>query len=673
MGPYRHRLSRTLPKDFAFYPEPRTPERPARELDVPPPPQHNSHRSRKPRLDILSTFEPKSMPFCSPDVPLPSIEVPNESVASFDSERDILPHDQSSSYLQVPSRERLEFRTPPAQIRDIAADESFNENYASAYGNSISRPSSACSNASNSSASSCESYLSRPSVEGSCTSLESDSYDPFFSYPLSSRKEELQSPSRTGTTSATDFGSSAVTVWTSDMDNHLWNTYQIYLQNPMITPFKTVPGSIPPLGVSHRVAREARRTWPKIRRTSPFPAKVTKHKRRSLYPDTFTGIKESPIDTGNDTRSGSTTPTASTPKAQMFWPRSNASTRRRLKELCKRKFSIAPHYQRMIDSRSPSPFPEIFGPSESQPQRPWTSAGHTTTSFARDLGVSLVSTSLSTAMPTTTAVNMPGATGHDWLSNAVASTIPSSVLPAPTLQTFSNNPSLANPREVPRLGSPFAYHTWGPDKLHRRLHRSASMSNPDTMHVTGVRLRSPIPEEMYAGANKRRAISRLDDEVNPNGRAIQPELPELLSDDHKNINQRRVRLRNRGATTSAVGQRERLQQLFTPPSQFGSSGIGARPSSSSQSIPSTISQANDIKRLGSPFSLRKLPRSRHAPSRSEPFVASNIVGIYPQHGQDTPLTSDRYQEDMSYTPPGNIQTQAGRSSSMDPLQLHREL
>ena len=39
------------------------------------------------------------------------------------------------------------------------------------------------------------------------------------------------------------------------MDNHLFNVYQMYLADPSVTPFKTVPGSIPPTGVCHRVAQ----------------------------------------------------------------------------------------------------------------------------------------------------------------------------------------------------------------------------------------------------------------------------------------------------------------------------------------------------------------------------------------------------------------------------------
>ncbi|KAL1960094.1 hypothetical protein VTO42DRAFT_266 [Malbranchea cinnamomea] len=610
MGPQPARLSRTLPKDFAFYSEPRTPERPAKELDVPPPPHHNSYRLRRPRLDILSTFEPKPMPFCSPDVPLPSIEVPEEPSAYPCPSSHTWSDAQSGSHLQVPSRERLEFRTPPAQIRDIT-QESLSFDDAFAYGHSISRPSSVCSTISNSSVSSWESNLSRPSVGGSCTSVESETEDPFHSYALGSRKEDLESPSKPRSASKTEFGPKR---WTSEMDNHLWNTYQTYLQNPTITPFKTVPGSIPPLGVSRRVAREARRTWPKVKKGS-LSNKVTKSRRLLRESDKVL-------------RDGSTTPTAETPVSKSTWPRSNASTRRRLKELCKRKFNLTPHYQRILESRSPSPFPDLFSSSVGHPSHPWATSNRCNSlSFARDLGVSLISSSLPTSVAALPATTASGGF-NDWL-NSVASN--PSYVPAPqSSQQSSSNAFVADPNSIPRLGSPFTYHTWGPDRLHRKLYRSASISHNETIHATGARLRSPIPEEIYAGAQKRRAVTQLEDEVSPNRSGVQPGLPELC-DSHKKVNQRRVRLRNRGATTSAVNSRERLYQLFSPPSQFASSDAG----SSSQTITAPVSQANDIKRLGSPFCIGR-PRTHHGPSRSESFMADKSSPFGP-HGWNRDL------------------------------------
>lgn len=675
------RLSKTLPKDFTFFnpdAEPRTPERPTEEVNVPPAPNHASCPFRRQRLDVLSTFEAKPMTFSPPDVPLPSIEVPDETAVTSPtlSSHDPAAASEFDNHLQVPARERLEFRTPPAQIRDAVTCQDMSSfpvaNEAADNAASISRPSSACSNISNSSVSSCESYLSRPSFGGSCTSPESEIQDPFVAHPPPSSKNKEKEeedfvtpppmPEATPICGASfDAHAHNEPRWTADMDNHLWNTYQTYLQNPTATPFKTVPGSLPPLGVSHRVAREARKTWPRARRASPLAMKAGKPRRTPLRRDVTPANKQqssSVAATGE--RSGSTTPTAGSPsskkkkrKKQRTWPRSNASTRRRLKELCKRKFSIAPHYQRLLQSRSPSPFAEASASSQPGPLRRMLSfsSGHAA-SFTRDLGVSLVASSL----PTTVCGSSAEANAFDISRGEQTNNgneTAQSILPSiefsqsddpqeSNVNPISNNnaflgqqPSNNNMR---RLGSPFMYRTWGPDKLHRRRNPSAPTNrHPGTMHVTGVRLRSPIPEDMFPGAHKRRALNHTQDDDDDGDPPYGPDgfghdLPDLLSDGNKNAVNRRIRLRNRGATTGAISSRERLLQLFTPPSasqMISSSGdtnnndnLGLPSSSHHHHNPDEPTQATNAKRLGSPFCLAG-SGGLHVSSHSEPFAAVN--------------------------------------------------
>src|SRR6266496_67297 len=109
-------LSRTLPKDFTFYPVgpdgPRTPERPAVEPKIPPPPHHASCRFQRRRIDIFPDLENDRDSFCPPDVPLPSIEFPRTSQPWHLSS----PEPTSSDRLQVPLGDRLVPKTPPAQI-----------------------------------------------------------------------------------------------------------------------------------------------------------------------------------------------------------------------------------------------------------------------------------------------------------------------------------------------------------------------------------------------------------------------------------------------------------------------------------------------------------------------------------------------------------------------------
>jgi hypothetical protein len=603
-----------LPKDFTFG-EPVTPERPARDLDVPPPPQHGSGRFRRPRVDILSTFEPKLMTFCTPDEPLPSIEVPEEHGAPQAIVPELTPvvDSPASGHLQVPSRERVEFRTPEAQIRDTTSHQTSDWANTQLYGASLSRASSVCSNRSDSSASSCESFLSRPSLGGSCTSPETEIHDPFLVNASGAKKANAASLLGPGATSG-------VARWTSDMDKHLWNTYETYLENPTITPFKTMPGSIPPLGLSHIVAREARKTWPKAGRAYPFSSKMARHRRKALYRD-ITPTAGS-VNVASGSRSGSTTPKANTPSLKRGWPRSNAATRKRLKELCKRTTVIAPHYQRLLQSRSPSPdaaasFSSGVSSSAS------CAATYAPSSFSRDLGVSLISTSLPTGTPALSAESEP--------REVLSTSSPASVATlSPELQ-IQQDTSLTNPSGRRRLGSPFAYHTWGPGNMQGRMYQSTVSSRPETMHATGARLRSPIPDYMFAGPQKRRALNQLDDEVTPDGSTPSQDFPDLVCGSNPNINQRRVRLRNRGATTGALSSRDRLHRLFTPPAQTRPSedaDIGSSSGSATGNLGPAAPLANEIKRLGSPFSssgkiIRNRP-SRHGPSRSESFAISNF-------------------------------------------------
>ncbi|GBF65156.1 hypothetical protein TMEN_7873 [Trichophyton mentagrophytes] len=589
----------TLPKDFTFFSpsesEPRTPDRPLRDLSHPPRPHHASHRVRRRRM------ERKPIPFCAPDVPLPSIELSRISPAEStgESQSNSTPayiFEGCAGYLDVPRRQRTDPKTPPAQIRDLASQSFDNgaiDGTTTPVGASITRPSSACSHASDSSfsstsAASFDSFDSFISLGGSCTSPETEIDDPFLAASLPDNKQNLDTPSKSvKNTPVIPANLSQNQRWTSEMDQHLWNTYQTHLQDPTITPFKMLPGSLPPLGVSHRVAREARRAWMK-----------TKQQQEQQPPSQSQSQSQSRSQSLPSQPSESTNSVSrNTPQ----WPRSDAVTRRRLKELCKRKYSIAPHYQRLLESRSPSPPPDLLDSYTA------TAATPVSAPFTRDLGISLVSGTLPSDPPE--AASTP---------NIVSNTVNSMA-------------ATAHNDDIPRLGSPFMYHTWGPSNSRRVSQADTTPVKPavdahDTVHVTGSRLRSGIAPDLFTPTNDNQRL---------------PEATVPADAKDQTPARVRIRTRTRGLTTNSsssshnsnmlnINSRHSLIQLFTPPSGSGSNETDGLPSHNQTHSPEV--EGERIKRLGSPFNLdlpaskrpqphpRQYHRPRHAPSRSDTFL-----------------------------------------------------
>ncbi|PYI11391.1 hypothetical protein BO78DRAFT_133478 [Aspergillus sclerotiicarbonarius CBS 121057] len=625
----QHGLSRTLPKNFTFSStglgEPRTPERTSTHLDVPPPPpRHSSCRVRRSRVrsgtDVFAQAEydlSTSTPNQS-DVPLPSIEFPSYDAFA------ALPcptvPSRDDRFL-APPRDRLAMKTPPAQIRPDPINDTNSGSWSlhdpQALGESIERPSSVCSQASDSSVSSIETFGSRRSAGGSCTSMESDSYDPFFHLELPS-KQTPETPTLSQTRKNKARARPLKERWTLDMDNHLWNTYQVYLQDPTITPFKMTPGSIPPLGVTHRIAREAKRTWERkrFRLDRQFPFVLSSHQRPTSH----------------------STPTPKSDAAKPTWPKSEASTRRRLKLLCRKKFSIAPHYQRMMQSKSPTPFMDLLSHPSGEPARAEAPSNSSTAYATRDLGVSLVSSSFPGPLAQLAAEDpSPREISNEWFNNPVLSGSHQAMVEPPTIHLAS----ASKQEPVPRLGSPFTYNTWGPNGSRKRLNRHTPRSRRETIHVTGSRLRSPPRMEAFPHLAPY-AVTTSD---SPAEQDTREQLEELLRQGKLNdIGQHRIRIRNRGATTSAVNH-QGLDQLFSPPSSSSRSEehLVGKPVAN----PMLNLGGESIKRLGSPFkveiSKRPQPsprRIRHAPSLSDPFAS----GLLPLSNSISPNSQPRNQD-----------------------------
>lgn len=107
-------------------------------------------------------------------------------------------------------------------------------------------------------------------------------------------------------------------VWTKRMDDHLWSTYMMYLQDPKVTPFRLSKSGIPPSGAATRIARVASMSWK-----------------------------------GN--KSGSSTPSGQNSGVFIKWPHTHGATRAHLIELCKASARSSARGSQYL-APSPTPF-----------------------------------------------------------------------------------------------------------------------------------------------------------------------------------------------------------------------------------------------------------------------------------------------------------------------------
>jgi hypothetical protein len=421
--------------------------------------------------------------------------------------------------------------------------------------------------------------------------VESDLFDPYF--PLEFSKETaLESPSRRKSSNA--FKSASDKGWTREMDNHLWNTYQIYLQDPTMTPFKMTPGSIPPLGVTSRVSRRAKKTWDKKRNRMP-PQSVS---MKSAEPGT---------------------PKATTEASQPNWPKTDAKTRRRLKALCRRKFSISPHYQRIMQSRTPEPT-EMSAPADTRPHAFADNSAYTT---RESNPIARVTQDLPPLQP--------------WNTSSFNDPVPTNVEPE-IVPTPSQHLRVQSAHSIPRLGSPFVYSTWGPGGSNRQV-KGNSTPRRETIHAPGRRTRRNTYLEQtlrnadYVFTNASGKTKNTDEDVDRR-------LEDYLRDNKlQDMGHGRVRLRNRGATTGGVNPRDVVDQLFSPPSSLNSGPIEPEETTPVMKPPVNplLNLGENIKRLGSPFKIegahkrREAPNRfiRHAPSLSDPFSSGGPSYVRP--------------------------------------------
>ncbi|MCJ1313637.1 hypothetical protein MMC25_007316 [Agyrium rufum] len=672
----RPNLSITLPRNFVFhFTDGQAPKTPERELEMPKPPSPRVHRvsrrAAQPSVAAYDIFTNTSKTLnATPDVPIPAIEATAASGGE-SSRPSFLQRftEPAIGYLAAPnSVQQRRFgsapRTPSLKLPAFGGDVSDSER--SQIGASIPRPMSACSSLSDSSdASDCSSTTHFSLSGGSCTSPESDASDPFF--PAS----EKASPTRASfshimpSTIKTHTRSKGLNVaWTPEMDQHLWRTYMIYLQDPKVTPFKTLPGSPPPLGVCHRVSREARRTWRGRRNGNAKAAESDMHLTRVA---SMKSGREGSPDTIRAERSGSTTPTIKD-SSYIKWPKSGASTRRRLRELCKRKATIAPHYQRLLQTRSPSPF-NSSSPRSVRMSSPATESHHS------PFGTRSVRLSLATSTSTTMQPDGPLAqlsSDNHLPQPQIQLTIPEANIPfaspAPIPSELDNDvPMRERTPELPRLGSPFACHTWGPGRMrHQNLRPTTpEMQTERAIALQGPTLGSPIQLHRtfpYPSTHKRRAQRELETELSPGGTNMQNHVLEGLFTNSDQDYTAIRRVRTRGFTTGERSVGKQMASMFNPaeavppvpalpamnafangtPLNNGSRVTNGSASTGISGLQAPFAAAADVPRLGSPF-----PGISGRPSRSRRHLASASLSAYPSFeqrlGNPDPFQSSPYE------------------------------
>ena len=666
-------MSITLPRNFApmgldGYGEPRTPDQTFAEPALPPPPHHSTLRIRRARINMddfqarnsalpATLFaseipvpssvqaahrhtEPEPHPVLqptsfAPDTPVPSVEL--STTVSRPTLQYSFSEPPLSHSLRLPPYRDSTPTTPPAQttIADAGHKASVWE---------MERSSSVSSMRSDDSFSSIDTFTSRPtSFGGSATSPDMDLRDPFGHHkfdvipdtPSRRSKRMRQQP----------FTKREYVKWSIEMDNHLFNVYQMYLGDPTVTLFKTVPGSIPPNGVCRRVARRAKELWPKASKISKRIVK--RYKLRNVFDERNAGARDKTPEPNDFLRVRESTPTSSSREFRGVWP-SESSTRKRLRQLCKENFTITAHYQRLRESRSPSPFTESFARRPSSritrsmsrqtivPAVPSSSVSPATYA-TRELGISLVASGATAPLAQLMTGTSPPTehTSDDFFNTPIASSSQKKSSPA---GLGIDSSSLAPPvSDIPRLASPFNYSTWnGPTRSGRHHRREVSQNHFDTVHITDHRLLSPVRLEpdMSSNANKRRAQQSLEDELSPTGSALgqKSSVQELIFTGAGDLSQRRIRLRNRGATLGSTVS-SKLDSLFTPPA---TDSMVAGFSSHVPSVPTLPTNlavpepSEREKRLGSPFELDPNKRSnrsrtpRHIPSMSDPFISSDM-------------------------------------------------
>ncbi|TKA66266.1 hypothetical protein B0A55_08415, partial [Friedmanniomyces simplex] len=420
----------------------------------------------------------------------------------------------------------------------------------------------------------------------------SEATDPFLEDDMLKEDKVVLSPDLQSSPTAKRAKVHRDIKWTTPMDEHLWMTFLQYLGDPRVTPFKMLAGTPPPLGVCSRVASKARRTWSSRKSSAGLDTLMTTDRmQREGSPDTIR---------------------PSTNVKQPQWPRGDGATRKRLRNLCKRRPSLPAHYQRLLNTRSPSPFASSSS-AERTPQNAFASyemkmslVTATAPSMQPEGPLAQLSSDepVPAARPQTSSQRTSRPT--DWFAR-----IPRSKAHQKSL-SLQSSLSLHADAEPGTLASPF-------DDTSNRMHLLQSMSHTKSLGP---------PSEM--DRRWMRQSNCLSDEEKP----ARPALYDVFGPQADDS----VIMRNRGFSVGAVRATDNLAKLFTPPpppvpapsvdhimaeapSLVDTSDLGPP---GSRSAPRRL--AEPVPRLGSPFTevagrqFNTFPRSYVATaSNPQPF------------------------------------------------------
>lgn len=617
----RPHLSITLPRNFQFHYRdghmPQTPEpEPQPEELQPPPPPRQTLKVRRRRTTMVRHVDAD---FATDQRPIPTIEGP-ELHSELSSDLPSLAPIQDDAYLS-PGVSYMRMLSPPktpvAQMRTITrfdGPRNWSDIDQSSASETSSRPTSS-SGFSNSSFSSCGSIESFMSRGGSCTSPEEEMTDPYLAFSPDVKFGQLTSPLPAFEPTRPAKRLKLRASFTEDMDHHLWMTYMKYLQDPTVTPFKALPGTTPPNGVCHRVARMARKTW-----KGPRSFRL--------------GVRASTADTIRALKSGSNTPVARTSKSFLRFP-TEKQCRKRLRDLAKQKPTLSAHYQRLL-RRSPSPFqsspPKESSEASIQPRPLSSPFSQGSASFStRDMNFSLV-TSIAPSMQ---------------MGNPLSQLASGTPRPAP--RTWSSARSSAHQKSQSlHIGLGLGVgNTRGSSFQNMSELTDVSMHQPNarTWHphsssVQPPRLGSPFQlhtPRPISRVFKRRALNNsFDDRARNRGNSFVDELFGAPAESSHR------RVRNRGFSLGDMAEGARRLPIST-------SGLGVDPfMSTSSTMPSSLEhspaatterQGQATIRLGSPFGTRPsntfpraTPHSFEPPASFEQrFAAMPSDPAYFQH------------------------------------------
>ena len=617
----RPSLSITLPPNFQFhYNEgqlPTTPEQRDEQHSAiePPPPPKQTYKLRRRRAPIVPFEDPQPLPTrdadTDTDTVIPTIEM-SESVSEMSSP--MMPAMSSDSFLKpLPAIQRLVTpTTPAARMNPFTPNESPAHEWALINEQKLKpafeRSGSVCSSFSDSSVSSYgSSGFSAPN--GGCTSPESEATDPFMEDDLPKPDKPVLSPDQ-DSPSAKRVRRYREVKWTPEMDKHLENTYVMYLRDPRVTPFKTLPGVPPPLGVCSRVANKARHTWSQYRSSTPTPLDTIlefERQKRDGSPDTIR-----PESTGNR---------ATRQLQQPQWPRSDAATRRRLRKLVKGKPALSAHYQRLLRTRSPSPFTTSSTTSRS-------SEPPAATNFSgREMKMSLITSTAPSMQPEGPLAQL---TSDDSIAEQALHRPQSQKTSRPADWFARIGRSKAHQKSVSlqsglsldcdtntdtpsgSLASPF-------DDLSNRSHLLHSMGTTKSLGRSEFKGKAPSldsPFEMQGAPTMPRSLKRRfkSDEEKPRRPALDDVFgPPQSSEDPI--------VRNRGFTVSAVRATDSLARMFDPPAASPAAPPTVAHVASVDLEMTEAPPANDMSFLG-PIGSRSAPRrlAEPVPRLGSPFT-----------------------------------------------------